>query len=523
MTITWSQTGVSKVSLALYRNDMFYGWIMKDIISGDGKQAHMWVPNNVMPIPAGEGAVYKIYVTGTKTDGSGYVDDKSDAPFSFGSSPTGDTTVQVTAPNGGETYTIGTTHNSGDSMSNKVVVHNAKTKGDISVYITERNTDSWQQGKYHWLRTGSGFDPAVTNPIVDIGGAQINNSYTPGQYYLLAEWRGTDGVYRKDFSDKPFTLKSSTPTTCPEGYVLTNGQCVPVLLSCTLTSNKSSYAFGETITFSWTSSGATYAVWPPNTSGKDSLPLPGDKLPANGSQQVTASVTGNPSVTLAVYNASGQSATCTKTVSVASPVTSLPIIFSKPAGGETFTLGSTMTVRWSATAAAGLELENVSTKQRTFWRDALWANADHTLTIPGGLATGQYRVIGYSYNEGGRGGDVGASNAFTLSQALGQQFWVRPNDAAAICRHFAGTNGFSVLETRDARCEGSRCVSPKFVWLLGTTVIEEDRPSYLPADGKLQKIACIPEFEAAQANAPQLAAALTALESILKQMLELLK
>jgi hypothetical protein len=210
-------------------------------------------------------------------------------------------------------------------------------------------------------------------------------------------------------------------------------------------------------------------------------------------------------------------------VSVASPVTSLPIIFSKPAGGETFTLGSTMTVRWSATAAAGLELENVSTKQRTFWRDALWANADHTLTIPGGLATGQYRVIGYSYNEGGRGGDVGASNAFTLSQALGQQFWVRPNDAAAICRHFAGTNGFSVLETRDARCEGSRCVSPKFVWLLGTTVIEEDRPSYLPADGKLQKIACIPEFEAAQANAPQLAAALTALESILKQMLELLK
>ena len=87
--------------------------------------------------------------------------------------------------------------------------------------------------------------------------------------------------------------------------------------TCSITSDKSSYTLGENIAFSWTSTNATYAAFVPDTSGKDNLQVPGDKLPASGSQVIPASVLGNPYVTLAVYDAGGQKGTCTKTVSVA--------------------------------------------------------------------------------------------------------------------------------------------------------------------------------------------------------------
>ena len=88
--------------------------------------------------------------------------------------------------------------------------------------------------------------------------------------------------------------------------------------TCSLYSNKSSYTLGETITYSWTSQNATYASFQQDTSGKDHLWLPGDKLPANGSQQVTASVIGNPPVTLLVGGVNNGIGYCSKTVNVTS-------------------------------------------------------------------------------------------------------------------------------------------------------------------------------------------------------------
>ncbi|OJI08199.1 MAG: hypothetical protein COX02_01670 [Candidatus Vogelbacteria bacterium CG22_combo_CG10-13_8_21_14_all_37_9] len=88
--------------------------------------------------------------------------------------------------------------------------------------------------------------------------------------------------------------------------------------TCSLTSNKNSYNLGETIIYSWTSQNATYAAWQQDTSGRDHLWLPGDKLSANGSQQVTASVIGNPSVTLLVGGYDNSSGTCSKTINIVS-------------------------------------------------------------------------------------------------------------------------------------------------------------------------------------------------------------
>jgi PKD repeat protein len=88
------------------------------------------------------------------------------------------------------------------------------------------------------------------------------------------------------------------------------------LPSCSITSNKASYALGENITFSWTSTNATSAGFVPDTSGKDNLWVPGDKFNATGSWQTTANVYGNPYVTLKVVGIDNQSATCSRTVNV---------------------------------------------------------------------------------------------------------------------------------------------------------------------------------------------------------------
>lgn len=187
-------SGVQMFSLGLYKNDQWHAWLFKDVSTAGRPTSNFeWIhghsaPMNISGINAtgdNGGAIWKMYVTGLKSDGTGYVDDKSDAPFSFSGA-----TTQA--------------------------------------------------------------------------------------------------------------------------------------LSCTLISDKTQYAFGGNIVFSWTSTNATYATFLPDTSGKDNLKVPGDKLPTHGSQPIAASVYGNPYVTLAVYNASGQKATCTKTVPVSEPTAITP-------------------------------------------------------------------------------------------------------------------------------------------------------------------------------------------------------
>lgn len=88
-------------------------------------------------------------------------------------------------------------------------------------------------------------------------------------------------------------------------------------LTCSITTDKSSYNVGDMITYSWKSKNATYAFWKQEPAGgRDHLVLPGDKLSANGSQQVKASVQGNPSVTLMLGGLNDASGSCTKAVKV---------------------------------------------------------------------------------------------------------------------------------------------------------------------------------------------------------------
>lgn len=87
LDIVYTQTGLKTVSVALYKNDQWKYWIVKDqIVEGGGKNLASFVPSEALQgLGEGDnaGAIFKIYVTGKKADDSGYTDDKSDNPFSF--------------------------------------------------------------------------------------------------------------------------------------------------------------------------------------------------------------------------------------------------------------------------------------------------------------------------------------------------------------------------------------------------------------------------------------------------------
>jgi len=83
-TIRWEQKGVDRVSIALYKDDKWQEWITRDILfakrDNETYEFPLWVPEGSS---MGDTGSYKIYITGERSDGSGYVDDKSDAPFTF--------------------------------------------------------------------------------------------------------------------------------------------------------------------------------------------------------------------------------------------------------------------------------------------------------------------------------------------------------------------------------------------------------------------------------------------------------
>ena len=89
MTVQFSSSGIKSASMALYKNDQFKYWINKDVQPSAkdlGSVSFFWIPSKALTgLGEGDnaGAIFKIYLTAQKADGTGYVDDKSDAPFSF--------------------------------------------------------------------------------------------------------------------------------------------------------------------------------------------------------------------------------------------------------------------------------------------------------------------------------------------------------------------------------------------------------------------------------------------------------
>jgi hypothetical protein len=109
--ITWNAPpNLTKVSIALYRNDAFYTWIVRDLPTMNAlRGSYDWLPSNTVISNNDFGKnIFKIYILGYKSEG-GTVEDKSDAPFSIVKSTTAPS-ITVISPNGGEVWEVGKTY-----------------------------------------------------------------------------------------------------------------------------------------------------------------------------------------------------------------------------------------------------------------------------------------------------------------------------------------------------------------------------------------------------------------------------
>ena len=84
--VNWEMANLSRVSIALYKNDASYVWLSRDVpVSVLGTTGRLaFKPTEVLNAnDLTAGSVYKIYILGVKADGTGTVEDKSDNPFAF--------------------------------------------------------------------------------------------------------------------------------------------------------------------------------------------------------------------------------------------------------------------------------------------------------------------------------------------------------------------------------------------------------------------------------------------------------
>jgi hypothetical protein len=82
VTVRWTHKGFKSYSVALYRNDQWLAWINKDLAGVNNGDMYS-IDFTPASLGATSGGGYKIYITGQRLDGQGYVDDKSDASFAL--------------------------------------------------------------------------------------------------------------------------------------------------------------------------------------------------------------------------------------------------------------------------------------------------------------------------------------------------------------------------------------------------------------------------------------------------------
>ncbi|MBI2612245.1 peptidoglycan-binding protein [Candidatus Kaiserbacteria bacterium] len=276
LNTTFKHSGIKSYSIALYRNDQWYAWIAKDqpIMDSYDILAFFTPADLFAGLGTGDnaGAIFKIYITGQKSDGTGYVDDKSDAPFSFVSPvPTGsylaymngylkatsenitkadalancklnaannpgwlhhcrwnneiiysDTQVTLQYPNGGQSFIAG----SGNSVT---VTWNAIGVPGGSTICTLFMPEGWDGGGFAF--PGSSSCSNATSGAGAHTGTLIRNSgydLAPGTYRAVVRIIGpSDGgkdgqILAKDESDSTFTLTGSSASASVNSSNLAN-------------------------------------------------------------------------------------------------------------------------------------------------------------------------------------------------------------------------------------------------------------------------------------------------------------
>lgn len=229
MNIRWTQQGLRSASIALYRNDQWYSWIRKNVTdesfestnAGVDTFAYSWNPQ-IADVEVGKN-IYKIYITGQKADGSGYVDDKSDAPFSFtrGSGPTKiSAAVSPKVAIAGSVVTLRWDINAPKGTALSIELQggpNGFTYNMMSPHLLDGSTRTFDASEpdrptmpSHGTET---WTSAIAPALLPLKGPLV---------FTLTD--GANNVIER--IKVPFQVLPYV--TCPQGYVMHNGQCVAV-------------------------------------------------------------------------------------------------------------------------------------------------------------------------------------------------------------------------------------------------------------------------------------------------------
>lgn len=381
--IAWRMESISTpISIALYKNDKWLFWIEKDLgldKSLDGTYSYVWAPNAKGPaLPALDSGVnsgFKIYVTGQKADGTGYVEDKSDAPFSFVSAislPNLTFTASPTTVNSGQSSTL-TWSSNADSYcemdGSKLERSGSLSTG--SLYTTKKYTITCHNLNGGGITGSVTVTVTVSGPSVTVDkGILSTSSHNPtftgsatGLYGVqlvlysssnsIVGVRGVTAVENGRWTMGPLaqTIPNGTYRLEIKGTLASN-DFNPVLYATetvvisdpvptlTLTANPSTITLGQSVVLSWTSANATSCAYGPDSSG-ESLALSGTKT--------TESLYGTQIFHVTCKGAGGS---VTKSVAVTVNATQTPPPAPASLTGSCSTDGKNITLSWPPSAGA---------------------------------------------------------------------------------------------------------------------------------------------------------------------------
>jgi len=316
--ITWNALNMTgNVGIKLFRNGVSLGYVATDVPASGG--SYSWTISNIIGAgPISPGTNYKIQVKQ-----SGVAGDLSDAVFTI--LPSGDPTIVVTSPNGGENWNLGGTYNvtwNASNMTGNVGIKLFQNGVSLGYIATDISASG---GSYSWT-------------ISDIIGA---GPISPGtNYKIQVKQSGVAG----DLSDAVFTiLPSGDPTivvTSPNG-----GE---------------SWHIGGTYNVTWNASNMTGNVGIKLFQNGVSLGYIATDISASGgsySWTISDIIGAGPISAGTNYQIqvkqSGVAGDLSDAVFTILPPSSLFITVTAPNGGESWNIGSTYNITWTSSGVTG--------------------------------------------------------------------------------------------------------------------------------------------------------------------------
>jgi peptidoglycan hydrolase-like protein with peptidoglycan-binding domain len=313
--IVWKSTGgIDSFSLALYKDDKFFNWIVTNFPAQGGlPYSYTWTPSDVISQAdiKGTGSVFKVDIIGHLVGGAGTVTSKSDSDIPFSIYIPTTESVTVTSPNGGETWTLGKTQTVSWSAS-----------GDVLAipYLYKGNT---------LVRT---LSPSYVASPINIW---VDPSLTPGNDYKIKVKTNKGNL--EDYSDSAFSIVAPATTNLPPTIGTVSG---PTTLNVGQTGTwKVTASDPEGCLKSW---GVEWGDGPGQGGG--SIGCVSTKT-YGGSYAYSKAGVYNQIYT--VTDDKGQNAKTSLSVNVWNDSAQPSITVLTPYSGETLQIGSTYTITWS--------------------------------------------------------------------------------------------------------------------------------------------------------------------------------